>query len=153
MRIIHPITDGHPLYDYGRMDYPAVSALLRTLADTHWRVAVTGRPGVGKTHLVTDLAQTRGGAYIHLDEHLLTVPWEDQALEAVRLGSLTRSWVMEGVAVARAVRHGLDADVILHLDGTPKATVKPGALRLGNQISKWVAEAYGKYPIYRVEIA
>lgn len=143
---------GHPLHDMGRLDDAALLALLRMLADTHWRVAVTGRPGIGKTSLVRRLMETRNGVYIFADTVVEGVDWKDQAKEVVRVGGTARSWVMEGVAVARALRHGLEADVVLHLDGKPHKAQSAGAVRLGNQVSGWVAEVYGKYPIYRAEV-
>lgn len=110
-------------------------AFLESLLGTYHRVAVTGRPGVGKTHV------TRGLRFVSTDDLVMGRPWEEQVPLVLEAGS-GDSWRLEGITVARALRHGLSPSAVLVLHGPPlRSQMTAAALRLGDQVYKWVDEA------------
>lgn len=77
-------------------------------------VAIAGGPRTGKTTLATELALRSGTAVLHTDA-LIWLGWS-QASQAVAAAILTArgDLIVEGVAVARALRKALD-----QADGRP----------------------------------
>lgn len=100
----------------------------------HARVAVTGRPGIGKS------IATHGLGFTSTDT-FLGQSWESQK-QRVILAGLAPTWRLEGVTVARALRHGLAPDALLWMRGTPlRSKMTLAAIRLGDSVDKWVQEA------------
>lgn len=98
------------------------------------RIAVTGRPGIGKS-LVTK------GLGFESTDLFLGLSWEAQRNTVLDVGKQT-AWLLEGVTVARALRHGLAPDALLWLRGTPlRAEQTAASIRLGDSVDKWVMEA------------
>jgi len=121
------------------------TTFLRDLTRRYDRLAVTGRPGIGKTFalrpMVDDL-EARGWAVESSDELVLKHKWADQALKLREWADARPRWLLEGVTVARALRHGLTAQAVVVFRGSPlRPLITPAALRLGDQVYKWVDEA------------
>lgn len=107
---------------------------IRSLLKKHKRVAVVGAPGVGKTTV------TKGLPGLWSSDSVTKLPWDKQAEVVVKRGKATGSWLFEGVAVARALRHGLPADAVVYLTRPDlREEGKRGAL--GKSVAKWVGEA------------
>jgi predicted ATPase len=111
----------------------------------HQRVAVTGRPGIGKTfalrHIIDGL-EGDGFAVESSDELVLGYSWEDQVTKLLAWADPKERWLLEGVTVARALRHGLTAQAVVTFHGSPlRPKLTPAALRLGDSVYKWVDEA------------
>lgn len=120
---------------------------VRDLARAHARVAITGGPGIGKSTVMTR-ALTLTGPDDQVPERLWIatdvhgdLPWAEQRNVCVQVGLARPRWVMEGVTVARALRHGLPADAVVVLHGEPLRTLPKGALLLHGRVEKWVNEA------------
>lgn len=109
------------------------------------RIAVTGRPGIGKTYAIRPsipLLEEHGFAVESSDELVLGHAWDDQVKRLLAWADPKERWLLEGVTVARALRHGLTAQAVVTFHGTPlRPKLTPAALRLGDQVYKWVDEA------------
>jgi hypothetical protein len=127
--------------------YSAAQYLEQLLA-RHPKVAVTGRPGIGKTAVVDKLGPGWWSDWtLHTDRYA-NLPWDEQSKAVINWASARRHWLMEGVTVARALRHGLDVDVVLMLTGMPlKSQNTIQSMRLGDSVVKWVEEARQTRPI------
>lgn len=116
--------------------------LLGMLLRTYARVAVTGRPGVGKSRICIDAPVE----YLGTDQ-FAELGWDEQADRVIAWAAERSRWLMEGVTVSRALRHGLAADAVLVLRGR---TLRPGttlkAVKLGDQVYKWVRQAQTSHP-------
>lgn len=106
---------------------------VQSLLKKHKRVAVIGAPGVGKTTVTKGL-----GAWS--SDSAKKLPWDKQAEAVVKRGKASASWLFEGVAVARALRHGLPADAVVYLT-RPDLEESGGRAALGKQVAKWASEA------------
>jgi predicted ATPase len=123
---------------------------LRELTQRFDRVACSGRPGIGKTFairpLIDDL-ETQGFAVESSDELVLGYSWDDQVKRLLAWADPKERWLLEGVTVARALRHGLTAQAVVTFHGNPlRPKLTPAALRLGDQVYKWVDEARSLLP-------
>lgn len=108
--------------------------LLAALCTAHATVAVTGRCGIGKTYV------TQGLGFTSTDTLIKGRSWEAQR-DAVLDAARRATWLLEGVTVARALRHGLRPQALLWLRGTPlRPQMTVAGMRLGDQIDKWVRE-------------
>lgn len=113
---------------------------LEALCAAHRRVAVTGRPGIGKS-AVLDKAKGPLPPIFRTDV-LKRVTWEAQVVETLEWARKHETWVMEGVTVARALRRGLEADAVLVLTGLPLVgRYSVQSMNLGDSVYKWVEEA------------
>jgi len=121
------------------------SNLLKHLSERYDRIAVTGRPGIGKTFALRPLVdelEARGFAVESSDELVLKHKWDDQALKLREWADALPRWLLEGVTVARSLRYGLTAQAVVVFRGSPlRPHITPAALRLGDQVYKWVDEA------------
>lgn len=112
------------------------------------RVAVTGRPGIGKSAVVDKLGLgwwTNATLRTDSNKHLA---WDQQPQAAIDWARSRQAWLMEGVTVARALRHGLIPDFVLVLTGVPlRPQASLQAIRLGDQVYEWVAEARSSRPL------
>jgi len=121
------------------------SEFLRGLTRSYDRIAIGGRPGIGKTYAIRPLVdelEARGWAVESSDELVLKHKWADQALKLREWADARPRWLLEGVTVARALRHGLTAQAVVVFRGSPlRPRITPAALRLGDQVYKWVDEA------------
>jgi hypothetical protein len=121
------------------------SQFLLDLTGRYDRVAVTGRCGIGKTYAIRPAIQDleeRGFAVESSDDLVLGYSWDDQVKRLLAWADPKDRWLLEGVTVARALRHGLTAQAVVVFHGSPlRPKLTPAALRLGDQVYKWVAEA------------
>lgn len=119
---MRPGTSMH-LTEY-RLDPDArVRALQEALA-AHARIAIGGGPRTGKTTLagaVTDRP------VLHTDERC-GLPWSEQPAALIAACAQHDRFVVEGVQVARALRKGLQIDVLIWL-------VRPMAERTPQQVA------------------
>lgn len=121
-------------------------------------VVVTGRPGVGKTFAVENVGMSplcvapRAGRVVLHTDGFRNVPWEHQP-DAI-LGAVASlhgaSYLMEGIAAGRMLRHGLRPEAVFVLMGRDRTDPDPAKSRqrtqLGERVYKWVAEAKEKLP-------
>lgn len=123
---------------------------LRGLTQRHERIAVTGRPGVGKTFTMRPLLpelEAKGWLVESSDDLVLQAAWDDQVRLLLATTDSRERWMLEGVTVARALRHGLTADAVVVFRGSPlRPRLTPAAMRLGDQVYKWVEEAQSLRP-------
>lgn len=91
-----------------------IPAWFADILSKHPRVAVTGGPKTGKTTLcagVTDRPVLHTDDFKHLE-------WSEASQAVVLASNDTRgSLVIEGVAVPRALRKGMQVDAVVMLDG------------------------------------
>lgn len=107
-----------------RLDPGAREGALQDALATYARIAICGGPRVGKTTLaglVTDRP------LIHTDG-CRRLPWEDQPHAIIEACAPHDRFVVEGVQVARALRKGLQVDVLIWL-------VRPMAERTPQQVA------------------
>lgn len=123
---------------------------LRSLTEKHERIAVTGRPGIGKTFAMRPLLpelEAKGWLVESSDDLVLQAAWDDQVRLLLATTDSRERWMLEGVTVARALRHGLTADAVVVFRGAPlRPRLTPAAMRLGDQVYKWVQEAQSLRP-------
>lgn len=117
------------------------------LAAKHDRIAITGRPGIGKTYALRQVLGVLEPRFVveSADELLRDngqyKPWSEQMPYLVQWAYKRPRWILEGVAAGRALRHGLPAQALLVCRGNllrPQLSI--AALRLGDQVMRWVAE-------------
>lgn len=82
----------------------------------HDYIAVTGGPLTGKTTLASSIPTDH--SLIHTDE-FMELPWSDQPHACIEAVANKPRFIIEGVQVPRALRKGLDVDVVVWLS-TPK---------------------------------
>lgn len=89
------------------------------------RVLIAGGPRVGKTQLAEELAREAGIQAEHTDDLIGALDWSAASLEVSRWLDRPAPWIIEGVAVPRALRKWLErssgkpADVV-YWSSTPK---------------------------------
>lgn len=98
--------------------------------DQFQRVAITGAPSCGKTTLakmVTDRPVFYSDDFKHL-------PWSEASAEVANVvNNHSGACVVEGVAVARALRKGMKVDAVIYMK-RPKIEQKPGQIAMGKGI-------------------
>lgn len=123
---------------------------LRELARHYDRIAVTGRCGIGKTYAIRPLLpelEAKGWLVESSDDLVLRAKWDDQVKLLLASTDTRDKWLLEGVTVARALRHGLTAQAVVVFRGSPlRPKLSPAALRLGDQVYKWVDEGRSLLP-------
>lgn len=119
--------------------------------NTYPRIAVTGGPKTGKTSLVAQLVEVLDPRTVIHTDRFKSLPWVDQA-RAVNEAAADAGarWLMEGVTVARALRHGLPADIVIYMAGPPFETLPTHALSLTRKVAGWVDEVRDRYLIKEV---
>jgi len=100
------------------------------------RVLIAGGPRVGKTYLAEKIAAALGVTPKHTDDLIATHDWSEASAEAARWIAEPGPWVVEGVAVPRAIRKwmaahpvGKPADVV-HWGIHPREPLIPGQLAM-----------------------
>lgn len=96
--------------------------VFRRLGKRYARIAIAGGPRTGKSTLLEQFAPDR--ALYHTDELSLAVPWGDQPGIIIRALESAHHWILEGVQVARALRKGLTADLVIYLHVPTKKLTK-----------------------------
>jgi hypothetical protein len=122
--------------------------LLAALVRCCDRVAVTGPPGVGKSRVVRlalDASPTAPHTWVCTDSYK-GMDWTAQRDAVLQVGRTLSRWVLEGVTVARALRHDLPVDVALVLLGPVAEDRSPAARRLGDSVVSWARTAEGESP-------
>lgn len=76
------------------------------------RVAIVGGPGTGKSTLA---AKVDDRDVVHTDS-FRELPWEDVPAAVIAECSGKPAFVVEGVQVARALRKGLEVDVVIYCE-------------------------------------
>jgi hypothetical protein len=99
------------------------------------RIAVTGRPGIGASLVTRDLH------FLATDTLAPGETWEDQ-LRKIVAAAIEPAWRLRGVAVARALHHGLRPQALVWLRGVPlRAATSLGTIKIGDQVDRWVTDA------------
>ena len=109
-------------------------AFVAALRD-HDRIAIVGGPKVGKTTLGACVIDRR---VLHTDE-FMTKDWGDQPQLILEALADEDRFVVEGVQVARALRKGLEVDVVIVLT-VPRAERTPRQAGLGKAVHKWLGD-------------
>lgn len=128
------------------------STYINALLSTWNKVAITGGPGLGKSTVVQlalieyHLQQGVTRHEVLATDKFKAALWEEQCKLTLEWSTLYPRWVMEGITVARALRHGLDPDVVLVLHGKPHRPLSDRARRLAKTVDKWVDEAASLNP-------
>lgn len=114
------------------------------------RIGVIGPPKAGKTTLSATLGDALDLPIIHSDDwqHL---PWSDQSAALAAHCASPDRYLVEGVAVARALRKGLQVDCLIYLQ-TPLIPLTPGQASLGKGLATIVKGLQGDYPIFEVKV-
>lgn len=115
----------------------AARETLASLCVEHARVAVTSRPGLGKSLL------TKGLGFADADEHI-GQSWELQR-HRLATANLAPTWRLRGVVVARALSTGLLApSAVLWLRGLPlHPAMTLSAAKIGDNVETWVQTFLG----------
>lgn len=78
------------------------------------RIVIIGGPGTGKTTLAADLGLARGFKPRCTDE-VMSLGWSEASAEVSKWLDVAGPWIIEGVAIARALRKWLQS----HPEGKP----------------------------------
>lgn len=121
------------------------------------RIAITGRPGVGKTTLAKKIAKELGLIHINTDTYIGKVDFKDvpgavvDALEEIGKEENGRGYVVEGVQVARMLRKSArgekkwEPDKVYIVDANNNIDKKHKGLASMNEkaIKEWVSSEPG----------
>lgn len=116
----------------GQMPFPSIRRFNR--------VAVTGRPGVGKTTAVRRLQRrgiTSGRTVVHCDDYT-GAGWAGQIGAVLTALDGCARFIVEGVQVPRLLSSGLDVDAVVVLSG-PTTKAKRGHRSMSKAISSTLA--------------
>lgn len=117
------------------------------------RIAVTGVPGSGKTTLCK-AATSRPSTVIMCTDEFKDMPWsESSAMVAKKANETVRNFVIEGVAVPRALRKGMEVDAVIvlsrvvngHLTGLLKP-LSSGQIGMGKSVHRVLDEWHKENP-------
>ncbi len=123
------------------------------------RILIAGIPRAGKTSLSLKLANEKNLSHVsHTDDLIGSLNWSDVSKEVSKWFSIPGAWVIEGVAVPRALRKWLSVlpntkpcDVVYWLD-KPFVQLTPGQEAMGKGCVKVWAEVVGQLQRLGVEI-
>ena len=100
------------------------------------RICIAGAPRTGKTTLANLLAPLLGVDPMHTDNLIGNFEWSEMSLQVSEWLAEPGPWVIEGVALPRALRKWLDrnesgtpADLILYLSA-PQQELTPGQMTM-----------------------
>ncbi len=106
------------------------------------RIALTGAPSCGKT----TLAKTIKDRPVFYSDDFKHLDWSDASAEIARVVNAHEGpCLVEGVAVARALRKGMKVDAVIYLT-QPKIEQKPGQVVMGRGIRTVLDEWRAKNP-------
>lgn len=113
-------------------------------------VAILGRPGVGKTTFANSIAEELGLWVVHTDDYIGDVSFEDTPLKIIADLRDMRSYIVEGVQVARMLRYGQrhgiwrpDKLYVIDANIEVKTRHKGMASLCESALAEWIAE-YGR---------
>lgn len=133
------------------------------------RIAITGGPRTGKTTLgdILRVEEMESGRRLavplrHTDDLIGKLEWSDASAEVARWMDAPGPWIIEGVAVSRALRKWREAhpgepppvDRVIylsepHVDTTPhQHAMAKGVRKVHDEIESWLAE-HGVQTEYR----
>lgn len=103
------------------------------------RICIAGSPRTGKTFLATRMGELLRLKPLHTDDLIGHLEWSDASLEVSRWMGLPAPWVIEGVAVPRALRKRLAASPdrpcdVLVLLSNPWEQLTSGQIAMGKGI-------------------
>ena len=108
------------------------------------RLVITGGPRTGKTTQALELGRAHGWPVYHTDD-TMTLPWSEASAEVARWFERPGPWIIEGVAIPRALRKYLRAREDLPADELLLMThafvpLSPGQQRMGAGVETVLAE-------------
>ena len=80
------------------------------------RIAIVGRPKVGKTTLGLELSRKLGLKLVGTDDYIGASSFDDMPHLINKSLEDERTFILEGVQAARCLKYGLRVDVVLYLD-------------------------------------
>lgn len=114
------------------------------------KIAIIGRPGVGKTYLANKLAKDQNLKNISTDDYIGSVPFEDVPTKIMTdLETVDQDYVVEGVQVARMIKKGFKPDKIYIVEANTRLEPKHKALA---KINRNAIEALELNPLEGVEV-
>jgi len=121
------------------------------------RVLITGGPKTGKTTLSAQLRTQVGAQPMHTDD-LIALGWSEASQEVALWIAQPGPWIIEGVAVPRALRKwfaanptGKPADKVIFL-GKPWQELSPGQLAMTKGLVTVWKEVVGELVARGVEL-
>lgn len=110
------------------------------------RILIAGGPRVGKTTLAAGMRSVLGIVPRSTDDLIGRFPWSDASAEVARWLEEPGPWVVEGVAVPRALRKWLEANAeglpadALWFSTRPKVDRTPGQITMAKGVASVWAE-------------
>jgi energy-coupling factor transporter ATP-binding protein EcfA2 len=128
---------------------PQARKALTELSLQYKRLAITGPPGAGKTTCTRHMPTVwQTDTLFHKG-----IPWDDQPAALLEQVKGKEWWLIEGVTVARTLRHGLNAQAVVHMTSDyQEEEPPPGRVRLAKSVERWMDEARDKHPAHLYEI-
>lgn len=118
------------------------SQVVQVMAQQYPRLAIVGGPRTGKTTLARSI---RDRHVIGTDD-FMALPWEEvpgKVIEAA--GAAGRSFVVEGVQAARALRKGLVVDAVVVMT-RPKTALTEGQASMTKGVATVLADWQAAHP-------
>lgn len=118
------------------------------------RIAITGGPKTGKTTLALSKRMEMACDVMHTDDLIGKLDWSDASAEVARWMDEPGPWIIEGVAVSRALRKWRDnhpgerppVDRVVYLSepheslSTGQASMAKGVRKVHDEIEPWLNE-------------
>jgi len=82
------------------------------------KLAIVGGPNAGKTTYAASLTASPFYRPIFCTDTFMHLPWKDQPTAIIEFLADKDAFIIEGVQVARALRKGLEVDMVVFLRGT-----------------------------------
>jgi len=109
------------------------------------RIAVVGGPRTGKTTLVMTTVEVDDRPVFHTDDLIGLVEWADQPAVIIERCAPLDRYVVEGIQVARALRKGLEPDVVV-VTTWPMVERTSGQKRLARAVDTWFHDWLAQRP-------